>query len=201
MAAGDFADVFIGRDGHGNKVALKRPRYTGTTNVDERADRTIINEVQTWLRFDHEYLLPFLGATHIDGRLYLVSPFIENGPLPTYIHSNPETDRVRLLIWTSGQLRECADALAYLHRQRVLHGDIKGSNVLVSDDGHVRLCDFGLTRLEEAMTSMELRGAGSFHWQALELWNGEPKSTKTDVYAYGMLIAEVTYSLEAPLSA
>ncbi|KAG8908768.1 hypothetical protein FRB99_003006 [Tulasnella sp. 403] len=89
------------------------------------------------------------------------------------------------------RLRESADAIAYLHDQSILHGDIKASNVLVSDDAHALVCDFGLARAVDAVTSIVLRGAGSVRWQAPELWAKRPKSTKTDVYAFGMLIAEV----------
>ncbi|KAG8898483.1 hypothetical protein FRB99_007395 [Tulasnella sp. 403] len=180
--SGGFGDIFVGRDDHGNKVAAKRAK--STANIEADALRRLQREGTTWQRLNHKFVLRFLGTACIGDRLYLVSPFIENGSLSVYTRSHPDIDRICLL-------RESADAIAYLHAQDILHGDIKASNVLVSDDMHALVCDFGLARAIGAATSSMLRGAGSVRWQAPELWKKQPKSTKTDVYAFGMLISEV----------
>ncbi|KAG8908809.1 hypothetical protein FRB99_003047 [Tulasnella sp. 403] len=204
---GGFGDIFIGWDGSGNKVAAKRARCTSTGDVEpDKLLRRLRREGETWQRLHHVFVLPFLGMSCIGGRLHLVSPFVGNGSLSVYIRSHPDADRVRLVSHfrlcvfrygahrsVSGQLRESADAIAYLHRQGILHGDIKASNVLVSDDAHALVCDFGLSRAVDAMTSSALKGAGSVRWQAPELWRKQPKSIKTDVYAFGMLITEVWF--------
>lgn len=89
------------------------------------------------------------------------------------------------------QLRETADAVQYLHQEAVVHGDLKAGNILINNSGHSLLCDFGLTRTIESRTSTAMRGAGTFRWQSPELWNNVPKSFESDVYAFGMTIAEV----------
>lgn len=86
---------------------------------------------------------------------------------------------------------ETADALTYLHSRSVVHGDIKAPNVLVSDNVHALLCDFGLSKFDDGTTTTGLKGAGSLRWQAPELLGGERKSFESDVYAFGMMIAEV----------
>lgn len=72
-----------------------------------------------------------------------------------------------------------------------MHGDVKGNNVLISDDGHALLCDFGLTKMMPSRTSTAIKGAGSLRWMAPELWEDAEKSFETDVYAFGMTISEV----------
>lgn len=98
--------------------------------------------------------------------------------------------RDRLLL--SQQVRGVAEAIAYLHDMDVVHGDVKGGNILISHEGHPLLADFGLAKFVWFMdTSTALRGAGSVRWQGPELWDGERKSFASDVYAFGMTIVEV----------
>ncbi|KAG8910858.1 hypothetical protein FRC01_006086, partial [Tulasnella sp. 417] len=90
------------------------------------------------------------------------------------------------------RLYEAADAVSYLHDSKVIHGDIKGSNILINDSGKSLLCDFGLTRVTQSKTSTAMRGAGTVRWQSPELWEEDiPKSFGSDVYAFAMTIVEI----------
>jgi serine/threonine protein kinase len=91
----------------------------------------------------------------------------------------------------SCQLREAASAVDYLHNLQLVHGDIKAANILVSDDGHALLTDFGLAKLSSGATSTGLSGAGTTRWQSPELFEGGRKTLESDIYAFGMLIVEV----------
>ncbi|KAG8896675.1 hypothetical protein FRB99_008762 [Tulasnella sp. 403] len=182
-SCGTFCDIFIGKHGAFGKVAMKRPRVNHQT-VSEADLKQFEEEADTWRQFKHKYILQFYGTYRQDGYVYMVSPWIKNGSLKEYIYNNPNTDRIRLL-------RETAEALVYLHGQSFLHGDIKSSNILVSDDVHVLLCDFGLSRMSTVATAAGLKGAGTIRWQSPELWQSAPKSEKSDVYAFGITIYEV----------
>lgn len=79
--------------------------------------------------------------------------------------------------------------------QGVVHGDIKAANVLVSNDIRPLVCDFGLSRAIDAVTATTLQGKGSLRWMSPELLaEGHGKSFATDVWAFGMLIYEVSPS-------
>lgn len=101
-----------------------------------------------------------------------------------YITARPDINRIR-------PLSETADAVQYLHQEGVIHGDLKANNILVDDNGHSLLCDFGLTKTVDSRTSTAMRGAGTFRWQSPELWEDAPKTFESDVYAFDMTIAEV----------
>ncbi|KAG8920213.1 hypothetical protein FRC01_000873 [Tulasnella sp. 417] len=92
-------------------------------------------------------------------------------------------------------LCETSDAVSYLHREDIVHGDIKAGNLLISDHGHVLLCDFGLTKSTYAQTSTALKGAGTVRWQSPELWDNAPRTFASDVYAFSMTINEVLTGL------
>ncbi|KIO31707.1 hypothetical protein M407DRAFT_67596, partial [Tulasnella calospora MUT 4182] len=141
-------------------------------------------EAMTWCTLRHPYILEFLGTFKRNRHLYFVSPFISDGTLFEYIVGHPEANRIKLLC-------EAADAISYLHQNNVVHGDIKGSNILIDDNGHSLLCDFGLTKMTHSRTSTAMRGAGTVRWQSPELWEDEPKSFSSDAYAFSMTIVEV----------
>ena len=86
--------------------------------------------------------------------------------------------------------------MEYLHTQDLVHGDVKGSNILISDDEHALMTDFGLSKIMTTMqTSTAIRGSGTVRWQSPELWNDEPKSFPSDVWAFGMTIVEVSLAI------
>ncbi|KAG8981122.1 hypothetical protein FRC05_004022 [Tulasnella sp. 425] len=178
---GGFGDVFAGTHSRAGKVALKRPRI-GPTGYNE--DLRFQREAATWEKLQHPHILKYLGTFQRDGHLYFVSPFIENGTLVEYIVLHPSVNRIKLVCDTAG-------AISYLHAQGVVHGDIKASNLLVGDEGQVLLCDFGLTKTTDLSTTTAMKGIGSLRWQSPELWDGGSKCFKSDVYAFGMTIAEV----------
>src|SRR4051812_12607006 len=93
---------------------------------------------------------------------------------------------------TRRQLADAAAGIAFLHDSGIIHGDIKGSNVLVSDGVHALVCDFGLSRHVNDITSAGLQGMGTIRWQSPELLKrGAGKTMKSDVWAFGMTIYEV----------
>ena len=90
--------------------------------------------------------------------------------------------------------------LAYLHSQQVIHGDIKGTNVLIDDSGKAVLCDFGLARFKPDVNNCTIytkeseavgMQIGSQNWMAPELFEGSSLSIQSDIYSLGMTIYEV----------
>lgn len=89
------------------------------------------------------------------------------------------------------QIAGIASGLAYLHSRDVVHGDLKAANVLLDEKVQAVLCDFGMAKALDNVTSSALQGAGSLRWMSPELMDDSPKSTRSDVYAFGMTIVEV----------
>ncbi|KAG8948625.1 hypothetical protein FRC04_009389 [Tulasnella sp. 424] len=184
--SGKFGDVFEGRHKEVGRVALKRPRLDDSDNREDII-RRFLREPDTWGRLEHTHVLKFMGTINRGGWLYLVSPSMENGNLIRYIKEHPSVNRIRLL-------RETADGINYLHTMDIIHGDIEGPNILISNEGGVLLCDFGLSKMKGSATSTCMRGAGSTFWMGPELLQEEPgpKAFESDVYAFGMTIAEAS---------
>ncbi|KAG6907606.1 hypothetical protein DXG01_008224 [Tephrocybe rancida] len=193
IVAGGFADIYKGNcDGH--VVALKAIREYQTTQV-ELLLKHISKEVILWGQLSHPNVLPIYGVYRFQNRICLVSPWMEAGDIAQYLKDRPGADRVQLAF-------DVATGLSYLHRNGIIHGDLKGPNILVDNLGRARLADFGLSSISDpdilAWTSHSSAASkgGSVRWQAPELFDVENdslvKNTQaSDVYAWACVCYEI----------
>lgn len=145
----------------------------------------------------HPSILKFIGEANLDSRPAIISPYMGNGHLLQYFKVHRGVDKKKLILQVAG-------AIHYLHtEQRLVHGDIKCANVLVSDSGDALLSDVGLsTFIEKPQSSMTtgtvLRGLCTLRYAAPEILQDtaddglrlRSKTCQSDVYAFGMLILE-----------
>ncbi|KAG8902790.1 hypothetical protein FRC01_009474 [Tulasnella sp. 417] len=182
--SGGFADVFVATHPQLGALALKRPR--GACSPGSKEYRHLEKEVAIWKDLIHPNVLQFVGIYEKDESIYIASPFFHNGTVPQYLSNNQDADRVAFV-------RDLARGLNYLHQRGIVHGDIKGTNVLVSSSVPVEgiVADFGLAKLVDTQTITSQQGAGTPRWQSPELMYGGPRTFKSDVYAFGMTVYEI----------
>jgi serine/threonine-protein kinase len=127
------------------------------------------------------------GGSTPDGRPYFVMEYVAGRPIDVHC------DALRLSVAARLDLfRQVAEAVAYAHRNLIVHGDIKPSNILVTADGVVKLLDFGLARVFEPGEAGELTIAGCRFmtpaWASPEQIEGAPLTPAADVYQLGLLL-------------
>ncbi|KNZ78962.1 Serine/threonine-protein kinase HT1 [Termitomyces sp. J132] len=180
--------------------------YKCLLSCDEADAQKILDAFQTiyareailWAQLCHPNILPFYGLVQIGSRLAFVSRWATNGNLEDYLTSeNPDANN-RLLL--------CLDTAAgveYLHTNDIVHGDLKGVNVLVDSSGRAALGDLGLASVTDpqilkwtTQSSVASKG-GTVRWQAPELLDSEDRSEKihntkaSDVFAWGSVCYEI----------
>ncbi|CAE6497137.1 unnamed protein product [Rhizoctonia solani] len=193
-------------------VAVKAFRH-----VDLAQDKhTIENELGIWqLLCTHPHIASFIGIAPVDSynpRYYVLGPVsdyyvhgdLNMTPLYKYLYKvDPDVTnhqmRFKLLLGVSR-------GLAYIHTQSVVHGDLKGGNVLVDGDLHIaRICDFGSAKIECGCYSGPKDQEGTMAWDSPELWMQKedaeseddseeeirPRTQKSDVWAFGCVALEV----------
>lgn len=138
----------------------------------------------------HPGICTFIDTgTLADGTPYVVMEYVEGEPLQDYCRDRCLDVRSRLQL-----LRKVIAAVAHAHSRLVIHRDIKGSNVLVTADGEVKLLDFGiaksLSEVDNSMTATSERFLTPIN-AAPELLHGEPTGTGCDIYALGVLAYEL----------
>ncbi|KAG0233046.1 hypothetical protein BGW42_007742 [Actinomortierella wolfii] len=173
-------------------VAVKRFYITS----DESNQEAIRHEIAMLDRLRHRHIIGFRGTTLIDDQLVIVMEYAENGSLRRAIDK-------QLLIggWYIRRriTRQIAEALAFIHSQNILHLDLKSDNVLLSAEMEVRLCGFGLAAVKRTSASKHQVAKGTLCWMAPELFQLKPEySTKSDVYALGMVMWEMAANCTRP---
>jgi len=98
--------------------------------------------------------------------------------------------------WIIPILREVAEAVYWVHRQGIIHRDIKCANVLITESGSVQLCDFGVAGVIETKFDKRSTFIGTPHWMAPELFDQDMSyGTEVDIWAFGALVFEIASGL------
>jgi serine/threonine protein kinase len=183
LGRGGTAEVWRAEDeALGRSVALKLV----TVQTDESSARAG-DEARLLAKLSHPSLVPVYDAgTDEQGRPWVVMELVEGETLSDTIGDGPIPSERTAVIGSS-----MAQALAYVHGQGLVHRDVKPGNVLMGNDGRVRLTDFGIARLVDAarVTSTGMM-VGTASYLAPEQVAGEPVGAPADVYALGLVLLE-----------
>ncbi|KAG8844789.1 hypothetical protein FRB96_002817 [Tulasnella sp. 330] len=185
--------------GHGGFSTVKRGKWGRlTVAVKEIAQTTdpkvLLKEIEAWSRLRHDHVLPFYGASVVASPPFIVSRYMANGNVLSYLSLNPNANRVKLI-------HEIALGMLYIHNKGVIHGDLKGLNILIDDSTKACIADFGLSKIKQnssQWTVAQVTQSGS----AVSTANGtlrfmSPEALRgvmnkaTDVYAYAMTLYEI----------
>ncbi|NBC19106.1 MAG: tetratricopeptide repeat protein [Bacteroidetes bacterium] len=154
--------------------------------------RRFLHERQILARLQHPNIARLLDGGMTDtGLPYFAMEYVEGEPITDYC------DRHRLGIQERLHLfRTVGTAVQYAHRNLVVHRDLKPSNVLVTDDGQVKLLDFGIAKLLDDTEGLTLQTVAGLRpmtpeYAAPEQVQGEALTTSTDVYSLGVLLYEL----------
>ncbi|KAJ1301568.1 hypothetical protein OPQ81_008816 [Rhizoctonia solani] len=205
VARGGFGEVWKGAlvcnnasEKKGRPIAVKRLTMyaaAGDEGMEKTRKRTR-RELTIWSQLQHTNILPLLGACSFRGGTGLVSGWQENGNATEWVRTNPQVNRLELC---EGICR----GLTYLHDTGIVHGDLRGANVLICDDGTPKLIDFGLASITDGSSfSVSSTLAGTLRWMApeLQVTEGQGATKAGDMFAFGMTMLELFTGLR-PFSA
>jgi serine/threonine protein kinase len=189
IGRGGMADVYQGYDPRFERdVAIKVFK-----RQDEEMLRRFIREARMMAALRNSHLMPVYdtGEDRVEGfpQYYIVMPLMSGGTLRARIRRSPLT-----LAEACQYLNDIADALDYIHSQGIIHRDIKSSNVLLDNDGHCYLSDFGIARVSTDATQLTSTGnvLGTVDYVAPELFEPHHKAdVLSDLYSLGVLLFEM----------
>ncbi|PWA46155.1 chitin elicitor receptor kinase [Artemisia annua] len=193
IGQGGFGAVYYA-ELRGEKAAIKK--------MDMQASREFLAELKVLTHVHHLNLVRLIGYC-VEGSLFLVYEFIENGNLSQHLHGSardplPWSTRVQIAL-------DSARGLEYIHEHTVpvyIHRDIKSANILIDKNFHGKVADFGLTKLTEVgSTSLPTRLVGTFGYMPPEYAQYGDVSPKVDVYAFGVVLYELISAKEAIVKA
>lgn len=171
IGSGRTATVYLARDQKNRPVALKVPK-PGIFD-DPTLGKMFSNEVLMLKSLNHPQIIHFFSGVPFGDDAHLAIQYFKEGALEEPPKSLGEAFRV---------IADIADALDFAHTRKVIHQDVKPSNVYL-EDGRAYLADFGAASSEAHPGLL----AGSPFYMAPEVFRGERSSSKSDVYSLGVM--------------
>jgi eukaryotic-like serine/threonine-protein kinase len=191
LGRGGMATVYAAEDvRHRRPVAIKvlHPEL-GAMLGGER----FLREIEVTARLRHPHILPLHDSGEADGLLYYVMPYVRGESLRERLRRErqlPVDEAVRIA-------REVAGALDSAHRQGVIHRDVKPENILLDEDGHAAVADFGVARAVQRAAGGDRLTAtgmavGTPHYMSPEQASGDGEiGPRSDVWALGCVLYEM----------
>lgn len=189
LGEGGYGVVYRGRLINGTEVAVKK-----LLNNLGQAEKEFRVEVEAIGHVRHKNLVRLLGYCIEGVHRMLVYEYVNNGNLEQWLHGAMRQHGT--LTWEARMkvILGTAKALAYLHEAiepKVIHRDIKSSNILIDDEFNAKVSDFGLAKLLDSGEShITTRVMGTFGYVAPEYANTGLLNEKSDIYSFGVLLLE-----------
>ncbi|XP_025801712.1 cysteine-rich receptor-like protein kinase 10 [Panicum hallii] len=190
LGKGGFGPVYKGILADGAEIAVKRLAAHSGQGLEE-----FTNEIQLIAKLQHTNLVRLIGCCVQDEEKLLVYEYMPNRSLDCFIFGQQQ---VQLLDWEKRLhiIEGIAQGLLYLHkhsRVRIIHRDLKASNILLDKDLNPKISDFGMARIfgsnmTEDNTS---KVVGTYGYMAPEYASEGIFSVKSDVYSFGVLLLEI----------
>jgi len=155
---------------------------------DERFRDRFLRESQLAASLDHPNIVPIYDADEADGVLYIAMRWVDGTDLRELLHRHSPLDP-RRGVAIVGQAAAGLDAA---HRRGLVHRDVKPGNLLIGEDDHVYVSDFGLTKQASSQSGLTATGqlVGTVDYVAPEQIQGQPVDGRTDIYSLTCVLYE-----------
>jgi beta-lactam-binding protein with PASTA domain/tRNA A-37 threonylcarbamoyl transferase component Bud32 len=188
IARGGMAEVYRARD-----RLLDRPVALKVLFPELSVDRSFVErfrrEAQAAANLSHPNIVPVFDWGEDSGTYFIVMEFIDGRPLSSILKTAGPLSAER----TADVGAHVAAALGYAHKHGVIHRDVKPGNVLITDDGQVKVTDFGIARAINTEESLTQTGAvmGTATYFSPEQAEGIGVDARSDIYSLGVVMFEM----------
>lgn len=179
LGSGGQAAVWLAEDQLlEQQVALKV--FRGAADPDSQRRRT--REVRLGRELSHPHLIRLYDLVEVGDSTVAVMEWAAGGPLSRRLALEGPQPVAAVVRW----LRQALDALAFLHQRRIVHRDVKPSNMLLDEAEDLKLADFGLMRQLDRPSDLTRTGVGTPSYMAPEQLRGGEPAPSWDLYALGV---------------
>ncbi|KAJ2671240.1 ATP binding [Coemansia sp. RSA 1085] len=199
IASGSFGSVYFGMNTKTGaimavkEVDLPKPGTVSMTRNQKMAD-ALRHELDLLKGLDHKNVVKYLGTDMDETKIYIFLEYVSGGSVSSALASYGMFPESLVRTYTA----QIIEGLAYLHGQGIIHRDIKGGNVLIDQDGSVKISDFGISkRVDEVVAAAATKAGrraslqGSVFWMAPEVVKDTHYTVKGDVWGLGCLVIEM----------
>ena len=185
IGKGSYGNVFLVRFNKNNKLYAMKVLSKSHIRVQNQENNTR-SERNLMVQINSPFIVNIKFAFQNDSKLFLVQEFLQGGDLFFHIHTNSRfsIDRAKFYVI------ELVLALEFLHKSNMLYRDLKPENILIGADGHIKLTDFGLSKIlsdvDKAFTI-----CGTVQYLAPEILSGEGYNLSVDWWSLGCIMFEM----------
>ncbi|GFQ05389.1 serine/threonine-protein kinase ctr1 [Phtheirospermum japonicum] len=194
IGIGSYGEVYRG-EWNGTEVAVKKFMKQ---DISGDALEQFKCEIEIMLRLRHPNVVLLMGAVMQPPNMSILTEFLPRGSLYKLLHRPSiridEKRRIKMAL-------DVAKGMNYLHSSHpvIVHRDLKTPNLLVDKNWVVKVCDFGMSRLQHNTFLSSKSAAGTAEWMAPEVLRNEQSNEKSDVYSFGVILWELA-TLRVPWS-
>ncbi|KAJ1436336.1 Serine-threonine/tyrosine-protein kinase, catalytic domain [Sesbania bispinosa] len=176
----------IGSGSYGDlqEVAIK---ILKAEHVNSEMQREFAQEVYIMRKVRHKNVVQFIGACTKPPRLCIVTEFMSGGSVYDYLHKQRGFFKFPTLLKVA---IDVSKGMNYLHQHNIIHRDLKAANLLMDENGIVKVADFGVARVKSQSGVMTAE-TGTYRWMAPEVIEHKPYDHKADVFSFGIVLWEL----------
>ena len=190
IGRGGMATIYRGRDRRTDRVVAVKVLHDVST-TDAKFVARFAREAKAASRLQHPNIVRVYDYGQDEGTYYMVMELVEGTDLRRYLRSRGVLDSLRATIIA----HDVALGLGAAHRRRIVHRDVKPQNILVGQNGSIKLTDFGIASVYHSMDASRLTTTGmtlgTVEYMPPEQAQGEIVSPAADVYALGIVLYEM----------
>src|SRR3954467_3993727 len=204
LGAGGMGEVYLAHDARLNRdVAIKV--LPGDRSLDDAARQRFLREARAASALNHPNIITIYESDSHNGVAFIAMEYVRGSSVAELLQERPLADAEAIAYAT-----QIADALAKAHGAGIVHRDLKPGNVMVTEDGLVKVLDFGLAKLDtvaKGATAGKASGPGSADTASLlsiagttvgtlsymspEQARGEPTDFRSDIFSFGVVLFEM----------
>ena len=186
LGAGGMGQVYKVRNVLSDRIEAMKVLLPNLEGDSGLADR-FLNEIKVQATLDHPNIAKLHTAMKINNQLVMVMEFVDGTSLSTILLRGPLPPSA-----AAGYAAQVLDALAYAHARGVIHRDIKPANLMLAADGHIKLMDFGIARVQaDKRLTQTGSTVGSLFYMSPEQIKGSDPDGRSDLYSLGITMYEM----------
>ncbi len=187
IGEGGMANVYLAKDTIlDRQVAVKVLR--GDLSTDEKFIRRFQREALSVSNLSHPNIVEVYDVGEEDGQYYIVMEYIEGKTLKQLLYKRGALTLPEVI----DIMTQLTDGLAHAHEAYIIHRDIKPQNIMIEDNGTIKITDFGIAMAVNATQFTQTNSVmGTVHYLPPEQANGKSATVKSDIYSLGILMYEL----------
>lgn len=198
VASGSYGDLYKGTY-CSQEVAIK---ILKPERINTDMQREFGQEVFIMRKVRHKNVVQFIGACTKPPSMCIITEYMAGGSVYDYLHKKRGFFKLPSLLKVATDISK---GMNYLHQNNIIHRDLKAANLLMDENGVVKVADFGVARVK-AQSGVMTAETGTYRWMAPEVIEHKPYDHKADVFSFGVVLWELLtgklpYEFLTPLQA